>query len=81
MINAIREIPWCKIVKPRRVTWYGHLFTLPEDTRARKSLKEAKIPKHSKKQRWQFPKAQVKEHESVQFRSSAGHIDQGIDRY
>ena len=36
--------PWSQTVKRRRLTWYGHLLRLPEDTPARKSLKEAKNP-------------------------------------
>ena len=35
---------WSQIVKRRRLTWYGHLLRLPEDTSARKSLNEAKKP-------------------------------------
>ena len=42
--------PWSQTVKRRRLTWYGHLLRLPEDTPARKSLKEAKNP--CKKTKW-----------------------------
>ena len=38
------SIPWSQTIKRRRLTWYGHLLRLPEDTPARKSLKEAKNP-------------------------------------
>ena len=36
--------PWSQTVKRRGLTGYGHLLRLPEDTPARKSLKEAKSP-------------------------------------
>ena len=48
--------PWSQIVKLRRLTCYGHLLQLPEDTSARKALKEAKNPckkpKGGQKLRW-----------------------------
>ena len=37
---------WSKIVTLRRMTWYGNLFRLPEDTPARKSSKETPEKSH-----------------------------------
>ena len=36
-------------MKKRRLTWYGHLFRLPEETPAKKALREAQ--NHQKKPR------------------------------
>ncbi len=44
LYKRTNSVPWSQIVKRRRLTWYGHLLRLPEDTSARKSLKEAKKP-------------------------------------
>ena len=44
LYKETNSTPWSQTIKRRRLTWYGHLLRLPEDTPARKSLKEAKNP-------------------------------------
>ena len=34
--------PWSKIIQKRRLSWYGHLIRLSEETPAKKALEEVK---------------------------------------
>ena len=47
---------WCHTVKERRLKWYGHMLRLPEDTPAKRALREAqrwvKKPKGGQKLTW-----------------------------
>ncbi len=47
---------WSKIVKERRLKWYGHLLRLPDNISAKRALKEArrevKKPKGGLKLTW-----------------------------
>ena len=44
LYKATDSTPCSRTEKLRRLTWYGHLLRLPEDTPARNSLKEANRP-------------------------------------
>ena len=48
--------PWSKIIKKRRLSWYGHLIRLSEETPAKKALEEVKRkvkkPKGGQKITW-----------------------------
>ena len=48
--------PRSKIMKKRRLTWYGHLLRLPEETPAKKALREvlksSKKPRGGQKHTW-----------------------------
>ena len=48
--------PWSKIIKKRRLSWYGHLIRLSEETPAKKALDEVKRkvkkPKGGQKITW-----------------------------
>ena len=49
-------LSWSKIVKKRRLNWHEYLLRLPEETRAKKALREAqkssKKPRGGQKQTW-----------------------------
>jgi len=40
LYSKTKEIPWSKVIKKRRLTWYGHLLRLPERTAAKAALRE-----------------------------------------
>ena len=71
-------------MKKRRLNWYGHLLRLPEETPAKKALREAqkssKKPRGDQKQTWL--KLIKKDLEKVKVKmmvSGGGHFDRNYD--
>ena len=77
LYKRTNSTPWSQTVKQRRLTWYGHLLRLPEDTSARKSLKEAKNPckKPRGGQKLTWLKQIEKDLEKVEFKTAVKNRD------
>ena len=51
--NITKQIPWSKIIPKKRLSWFGRLARLPNETLAKKALlhaiKTVKLPKGKQK--------------------------------
>ena len=56
LYEKMKEIPWSKKIRTRRLKWTGHLLRLDENTPAYKAYKESnntcKIYKNTNKKTW-----------------------------
>ena len=39
-----KQVPWSQVIAHRRLTWFGHMVRLPENTPVKTALKEAEVP-------------------------------------
>ena len=71
-------------MKKRRLTWYGHLLRLPEETSAKKALREAQIsskkPRGGQRQIWlKFIMKDLEKVEAAVVVKGGGHFDRNYN--